>query len=74
MKIEGRRIRRTRYIQTDNLVVAVEVDMVYPVDDPDEPCYESEVVAFLKEVKNRAEQADYDWLKTRGKVYSLVAA
>ena len=73
MEIEGKRIRRTRLIQTDNLVVAVEVDMVYPVDDPDEPCFESEVVAFLKEVKTRAENQDLAWLKARGKIYSLVA-
>lgn len=31
-------------IQTEKYVVAVEVEMVIPVDDPSKPCYESERV------------------------------
>ena len=44
MRIPGPRIKRTRLIQTDKYVVAVEVEMVVPADDPSEPCYESETV------------------------------
>jgi hypothetical protein len=61
-------------IQAEKYVVAVEVEMVIPVDDPDEPCYEAETVQFLREVKEHAEQGDVAWLKKRGKVYASVEA
>lgn len=74
MRIPGNRLKRTRFIQTDKYVVAVEVEMVVPVDDPSEPCYESETVKLLKEVKERAERDDLDWLLRNGKVYAAVHA
>jgi hypothetical protein len=74
MRIPGQRIKRTRLIQTEKYVVAVEVEMVIPADDPSEPCYESETVKFLKDVKDRAEQGDVAWLSQRGKVYTAVEA
>jgi len=45
--------------------------MVIPVDDPSEPCYESETVELLREIKEHAEQCDLAWLKEKGKVYAL---
>ena len=51
MRISGERIKRTRLIQTERYVVAVDVEMVIPADDPSEPCYEAETVKFLQEVK-----------------------
>jgi hypothetical protein len=74
MKIAGERIKRTRLVQTDKFIVAVDVEMVIPPDDPSEPCYESETVEFLREVKERAEQGDLEWLSRRGKVYAAVGA
>ena len=74
MRIPGERIKRTRLIQTDKYVVAVEVEMVIPPDDPGEPCYEAETVKFLKEVKERAERDEVNWLKQHGKVYADVGA
>jgi hypothetical protein len=74
MGIPGQRVKRTRLIQTEKYVVAVEVEMVVPVDDPSEPCYESETVQFLKEVKEHAERGDLDWLTRKGKVYAAVGA
>lgn len=74
MRIPGERIKRTRLIQTDKLVVAVEVEMVIPPDDPSEPCYESEAVQLLREVKERAELGDIAWLTKIGKVYAAVEA
>ena len=38
------RVKRTRLIQTDRYVVAVEVELVVPPDDPSEPSYEAETV------------------------------
>ena len=74
MRVAGERIKRTRLIQTDKYVVAVEVEMVVPVDDPSEPCYEAETVQLLREVKERAERSDVAWLKQKGKVYAAVEA
>ena len=74
MKISGQRIKRTRLIQTERYVVAVEVEMVIPADDPSEPCYEAETVKFLQEVKQRAERDEVSWLKQHGKVYAAVGA
>ena len=74
MRIPGERTKRTRLIQTERYVVAVEVEMVVPVDDPSEPCYEAETVRLLREVKEHAEQGDLAWLKQHGKVYAAVGA
>ena len=72
MRIPGHRIKRTRLIQTDKYVVAVEVEMVIPVDDPSEPCYEAETVQLLREIKEHAERDDVAWLSMRGKVYAAL--
>jgi hypothetical protein len=74
MRIPGERVKRTRFIQTDKYIVAVEVEMVIPPDDPSEPCLESETVAFLRDVKEHAEREDLDWLAQKGKVYAAVTA
>jgi hypothetical protein len=74
MRIAGERIKRTRLIQTDKFVVAVEIEMVIPRDDPDEPCMESETVDLLREVKEHAEKQDLPWLQQHGKVYLAVEA
>lgn len=74
MRVSGERIKRTRLIQTEKYVVAVEVEMVIPVDDSSEPCYEAETVQLLREIKERAEQGDVDWLRQKGKVYAAVGA
>lgn len=72
MRIPGQRVKRTRFIQTEKYVVAVKVEMVIPVDDPSEPCYESETVQLLREIKERAERDDVAWLTQKGKVYAAV--
>ena len=74
MRIPGERIKRTRLVQTDKYVVAVEVEMVIPIDDPSEPCYEAETVQLLREIKYRAEREDINWLANKGKVYEAVDA
>jgi len=74
MRIAGKRIKRVRWVHTDRYVVAVEVEAVIPVDDPSEPCYESETVQFIREVQERAQRGDLDWLREHGKVYESVDA
>ncbi len=74
MRIPGKRMKRTRLVQSERYVVAVEVEMVVPEDDPSEPCYEAETVQLLREVAERAQRGDLSWLKQHGKVYELVDA
>ena len=74
MRIPGQRVKRTRLVQTDRLIVVVEVEMVIPESDPSEPCLESETVDWLRQVHEHAIDGDIDWLKTRGKVYQIVDA
>jgi hypothetical protein len=74
MRIEGKRVRRTRLIRTDRYVVAVGVEAVIPDAEPSEPCYEADAVEFLHEVESRAKRGDIDWLKRHGKVYVALDA
>jgi hypothetical protein len=55
-------------------VVAVDVEMVIPADDPSEPCYEPETLRYLEEVREHAQRGDVDWLTKAGKVYAAINA
>lgn len=72
MKIPGKRVCRVRLVRTPRFVVAVEVEAVFPQDDPSEPCYEAEMVNLLREVEERAKHGDLDWLRAHGQVYQAV--
>lgn len=74
MRLPGERVRRTRLIRGEKCVVAVDVDMVVPTDDPGEPCLESETIELLREVKTRADRGDFDWLRRHGQVYVPLGA
>ena len=63
MKIQGRRVRRTRMVRTERFVVAVDVEAVIPDADPTEACYEPEVVELLREIESHATRGDVEWLK-----------
>ncbi len=71
MRVQGKRLKRTRLVQGGRFVVAVEVEMVVPPDDPSEPCYEAETVQLLREVAEHAARGDRDWIRQQGKVYEL---
>lgn len=74
MRIPGERIKRTRLVQTNRFVVAVEVEMVFPADDPTEPCFEPETIHLLRDIREHAERGHVAWLKNHGKVYEAVEA
>ncbi|MFM7844652.1 MAG: hypothetical protein ACKOBW_04480 [Planctomycetota bacterium] len=74
MRISGKRIKRTKLVQSEKYVVAVEIEMVIPDEDPSEPCLEPAVVEFLKQVKIHADQGDIAWLNQHGKVYEAKEA
>ena len=73
-RIPGKRFPRPRLIQTDQYVVAVEVEMVVPIEGPSEPRYEAETVRFLKQVPEHAEADALQWLRRHGKVYQAIEA
>ena len=74
MRIDGKRLKRTRLVQGWRFVVAVEGEMVVPPDDPSEPCYEAETVRLLREVAEHAARGDREWIRQHGTVYELVAS
>jgi hypothetical protein len=74
MKISGKRFRKTQIVQTDRLVVAVEVEAVIPDEAPDTPCYEAETVNFIRDVEAHANAGDIPWLQKHGKVYQAIGA
>ena len=67
------REKRNRWVQRGQYAVEVEIDVVYPVDDPSEPCLEPQTLRFLDEVARRAEQGDIAYLRSVGRVFQSVA-
>ncbi|HTU24889.1 MAG TPA: hypothetical protein VMF30_05800 [Pirellulales bacterium] len=74
IRILGERAKRTRFVQTDRYVVAVEIELVIPLDDPSERCLESETVELLRQIKEHAEHDDLEWLQAQGRVYKALEA
>jgi hypothetical protein len=68
-----RREKRTRWVQRGDYAVEVEVEVIYPADDPSEPCLEPATIRWLDEVARKAEAGDLDFLKKSGRVYQFVA-
>jgi hypothetical protein len=68
-----RRERRKRWIQRGQYAVEVEVEVVYPADDPSEPCLEPDAMRWLDEVARCAEAGDVDFLRTAGRVFQAIA-
>ncbi len=68
-----RRETRKRWVQRGRFAVEVEVEVVYPDDDPSEPCLEPDVARKLDEIARRAEQGDLAYLQTVGRVFEAVA-
>ena len=67
-----RREKRKRWVQRGQYAVEVEVEVVYPEDDPTEPCLEPATVRWLDEIARRAEQGDLAYLRRAGRVFQVV--
>ena len=77
MKAADEPIRRgkvKRYIETENMLVVVEVPVIYTSEQPDEALLEAETVRFLDEVTRHARNGDRDWLRKVGRIYEPTAA
>ena len=72
--MNDRREKRKRWVQRGQYAVEVEVDVIYPGDDPSEPCLEPATVRWLDEVARRAESGDIAYLRTVGRVYQAVVS
>ena len=69
-----RRERRKRWVQRGRYAVEVEVEVVYPPEDPSEPCLEPKTVRLLDEIARRAEKGDLAYLRKVGRVFQAVTA
>jgi len=67
-----RREKRKRWVQRGQYAVEVEVEVIYPGDDPSEPCLEPATVRWLDEVARRAEAGDVAYLHNIGRVFQAV--
>jgi hypothetical protein len=65
--------KRKRWVQRGRYAVEVEVDVLYPAEDPSEPCLEPATVRWLDEIARRAEEGDVAYLRTVGRVFEAVA-
>jgi hypothetical protein len=70
--MNDRREKRKEWIHRGEYAVEVEIDVVYPYDDPSEACLEPKTVRFLDEVARKAEEGDLKYLRKVGKVFQLV--
>ena len=66
------REKRKRWVQRGDYAVEVEVEVIYPADDPNEPCLEPATVQWLDEVARKAEQGDLEYLRSAGRVFQAV--
>jgi hypothetical protein len=69
----ARKQRIVQWVTGGKYAVAVEVEAIYPPDDPTEPCLTPQTVRWLEELADRAEAGDVAALRRAGTVYSRVA-
>lgn len=73
-RLSERREKRKRWVQRGQYAVEVEIEVVYPADDPSEPCLEPQTVRWLDEVAQKAQQGDVAYLQKVGRVFQAVAS
>ena len=69
-----RREKRKRWVQRGEYAVEVEVDVIYPADDPSEACLEPATVHWLDKVARKAEEGDLQFLRRAGRVFQAVSS
>lgn len=74
MTMPDRREKRKRWVQRGEYAVEVEVEVVYPEDDPSEPCLEPATVRLLDEIARKAEEGDVAYLQKVGRLFQAVVA
>jgi len=69
----NRREMRKRWVQRGRYAVEVEVEVIYPEDDPSEACLEPATLRWLDEVAQKAEEGDVEYLQKAGRLFQAVA-
>ncbi len=64
----------TRWVRRGQYAVELQVDVIYPDEDPLTPCLEPTAVKLLDEVAHRAEIGDVAYLRRVGRVYQALTA
>jgi hypothetical protein len=67
-----KREMRKRWVQRGQYAVELEVEVVYPADDPSQACLEPATIRWLDEVARKAEAGDIDFLRRAGRLYQAV--
>ena len=67
-----RRETRKRWVQRGDYAVEVEVEVIFPADDPSEACLEPATLRLLDEIACKAEQGDLQYLQRTGRVFQAV--
>jgi hypothetical protein len=67
-----KRENRKRWVQRGDYAVEVEVEVVYPADDPSEACLEPATERWLDEVARKAEAGDIEFLRRAGRLFQAV--
>ena len=70
--LAGRREVRKRWVQRGRFAVEVEIEVIFPDEDPSEPCLEPDAIRRLDEIARRAEAGDVGYLQTVGRVFEMV--
>lgn len=73
-RLAEKREKRKRWVQRGLYAVEVEVEVVYPEDDPSEACLEPQTIRWLDEIARRAEQGDLEYLRSVGRVFQTVGS
>ena len=71
--LNGRREKRKRWIQRGRFAVEVDIEVIFPDEDPSEPCLEPDTLRKLDEITRKAEAGDVEYLWTVGRVFEAVA-
>jgi hypothetical protein len=66
------REKRKRWVQRGEYAVEVEVEVVYPADDPTEACLKPATVRWLDQVAQKAAEGDVDFLRKAGRLFQAV--
>lgn len=73
LRMRERREKRKRWVQRGDFAVEVEVEVIFPAEDPSEPCLEPATVRRLDEIARRAAKGDVKYLRKVGRVFQAIS-
>ena len=65
----ARRGNVRRYVETDDLIVVMDVPAIYAPEAPNEALLEAKTLKLLDEAQRRAEAGDRKWLRKHGRIF-----